>query len=103
MEIFPSSDEREYEFPVGVSYSGRSRSIAVNGLDNEAAKVAEVRPESERSRSGRTGVRLHPATARWQLGRLVRVSMEAACGFIRVPSGELIYFAMQDVIAGGGG
>lgn len=49
------------------------------------------------------GGRLRATTKGWQLGRLVRISAEAACGFIRVSSGELIYFAMQDVIAGGGG
>ena len=61
-------------------------------------------PATTRSaRIDRGGNRLKPATARWQLGRLVRVSVEASCGFIRVPSGELIYFAMQDVVSGGGG
>lgn len=91
----------------------------MNGLDNEtlqfvsegceaaggeyagvATGMNEVR---DAAKSDRTGVRLRPVTARWQLGRLVRVSVEAACGFIRVPSGELIYFAMQDVVSGGGG
>ena len=72
----------------------------MNGLDNDAAKAAET---SNAPQAPRSGVRARPVTVRWQLGRLVRVSVEAACGFIRVPSGELIYFAMQDVDAGGGG
>ena len=81
----------------------------MNGLENEAALTAEtttsipVATPSPLAAAPRTGARLRPVTARWQLGRLVRVSVEAACGFIRVPSGELIYFAMQDVVSGGGG
>lgn|GEM_PF-5514209 len=74
----------------------------MNGLENEAAPAAETTTSSSAA-PARTGSRLRPVTARWQLGRLVRVSVEAACGFIRVPSGELIYFAMQDVVSGGGG
>ncbi len=81
----------------------------MNALENEAAVAAETQEGRQvaalaiESASTRTGARLRPVTARWQLGRLVRVSVEAACGFIRVPSGELIYFAMQDVVSGGGG
>ncbi len=74
----------------------------MNGLENDAAKAAET-SSSPQGPAPRSGVRGRPVTARWELGRLVRVSVEAACGFIRVPSGELIYFAMQDVDAGGGG
>jgi len=49
----------------------------------------------------RAGGRCQSTTLSWRLGRLVRVSIDAACGFIRVPSGELIYFALQDLAAGG--
>jgi hypothetical protein len=41
-------------------------------------------------------------STRWQLGRIVRVSLEAACGFIRDSAGELVYFGMEDVVAGPG-
>lgn len=85
----------------------------MNGLENEVPLAAETMTSSnvpfaqpavaDGAVPPRTGTRLRPVTARWQLGRLVRVSVEAACGFIRVPSGELIYFAMQDVVSGGGG
>lgn len=50
----------------------------------------------------RPGGRSRSVTARWQVGRLVRVSLAAGCGFIRVPSGELIYFTMDDVDPAGG-
>ena len=72
----------------------------MNGLDNETANPDKA--DSERQHD-RAAARVQPTTTRWQLGRLVRVSVEAACGFIRVPTGELVYFAMQDVVAGGGG
>lgn len=85
----------------------------MNGLENEAAMAVETLEGREAAalametstapRLDRAGSRQRPVTTRWQLGRLVRVSVEAACGFIRVPSGELIYFAMQDVVSGGGG
>jgi hypothetical protein len=81
--------------------SGSVEEYNVNGLENETAKANESAAETLPFE--RRGGRKRPVTKRWQLGRLARVSMEAACGFIRVPSGELIYFAMQDVIAGGGG
>jgi len=80
------------------------------GKDGDAARVAvggtEVSAGPNTTRTARVDRgqnRLKPVTTRWQLGRLVRVSVEASCGFIRVPSGELIYFAMQDVVNGGGG
>lgn len=69
----------------------------MDGVSDET--VAEVDARGGPARY--TGAR-SKATTGWQLGRLVRVSVEAACGFIRVSSGELIYFAMQDVVAGGG-
>lgn len=71
----------------------------MDGVSNETVAEVDTPAESERQASGRVKAK----TASWQLGRLVRVSAEAACGFIRVSSGELVYFAMQDVIAGGGG
>jgi len=69
----------------------------VNGRDDETLTA------NHGARADRAGGRVRPTTTRWQLGRLARVSIEAACGFIRVPSGELIYFAIQDVVSGGGG
>lgn len=69
----------------------------MNGRDDETMTA------SDGAKADRASARVRQTTARWQLGRLARVSIEAACGFIRVPSGELIYFAMQDVVSGGGG
>lgn len=71
----------------------------MDGVSDET--VAEVDTRSGAGRHAEGRVRM--TTKGWQLGRLVRISAEAACGFIRVSSGELIYFAMQDVVAGGGG
>lgn len=72
----------------------------MNGLEDEVAGRVGNDEALQRRRGAE---RKRPITVRWQLGRLVRVSVEAACGFIRAPSGDLIYFEMQDVIAGGGG
>lgn len=54
--------------------------------------------DAPRARSPRT----RTPTSRWQVGRLVKVSLEAACGFIRSANGELVYFAMDDLVAGPG-
>lgn len=56
-------------------------------------EIATPRGDSPRKRAGST---------RWQLGRIVRVSLEAACGFIRDSAGELVYFGMEDVVPGPG-
>lgn len=75
----------------------------MDGVTDDKVRVASAAETIPSERYGRSGGRQQVTTARWQLGHLVRVSVEAACGFIRVPSGELIYFAMQDVVAGGAG
>jgi hypothetical protein len=75
----------------------------VNGLQDETVLSEEPGDIGRITTKERTGARARPVTSRWHLGRLVRVSMEAGCGFIRVPSGEPIYFSMQDVVAGGSG
>ena len=60
------------------------------GHEGDTPVTASARTPNGRQRA---------VTARWQVGRLVRVSIEAGCGFIRPASGELIYFAMDDVVA----
>lgn len=57
--------------------------------------LEETPPRGERPRQ-------RGGSARWQLGRIVRVSLEAACGFIRDGAGELVYFGMEDVVVGPG-
>ncbi|MFO0744373.1 MAG: hypothetical protein U1F43_01700 [Myxococcota bacterium] len=34
------------------------------------------------------------------VGRLVRVAREAGCGFVRGPTGALVYFALVDLAGG---
>lgn len=65
----------------------------VTGPGAALPENATPRGDNPRKRAGST---------RWQLGRIVRVSLEAACGFIRDNAGELVYFGMEDVIAGPG-
>ena len=49
----------------------------------------------------RSGVRRPTVTtARWIIGRLVRVAREAGCGFIRGPSGATLYFSISDLAGG---
>jgi len=86
--------------------AANGRSIRVESQSDDSTSIAsterdegrETVTEATRKPSGRT----RPVTARWQVGRLVRVSLEAACGFIRSASGELIYFAMDDVVSASG-
>ena len=50
-----------------------------------------------KSRSGRRPV---TTTSRWLVGRLIRVARDAGCGFVRAPSGAVVYFALTDLAGG---
>ncbi|MCC6620602.1 MAG: hypothetical protein IT385_05075 [Deltaproteobacteria bacterium] len=65
------------------------------GTEREAAT-----PESFGPRS-RSGIR-RPArtTSRWLIGRLIRIAREAGCGFVRSPSGGIVYFSLADLAGG---
>lgn len=39
-------------------------------------------------------------TSRWVIGRLVKLVREAGCGFVRAPSGALVYFSLVDLTGG---
>lgn len=45
--------------------------------------------------------RVRTTTTRWLVGRIVKVSVEAGCGFLRTQSGDLIYFGLADVAGPG--
>lgn len=61
-------------------------------------ETSSLQEPSPRSNAPRQRV----LSTRWQVGRLVKVSLEAACGFIRDSAGDLVYFAMDDVVTGPG-
>lgn len=44
--------------------------------------------------------RVVQTTSRWLVGRVVKLAREAGCGFVRGPSGAMIYFALADVVGG---
>jgi hypothetical protein len=45
--------------------------------------------------------RTRATTTRWLVGRVVKVSVEAGCGFLRTQAGELVYFALGEVTGQG--
>lgn len=71
-------------------------------MDSESDVMAPGGPLPENPAARADHPRLRAGSTRWQLGRIVRVSLEAACGFIRDGAGELVYFGMEDVVVGPG-
>ena len=60
----------------------------------------EQGPDSKRNR-GAAPRRARATTTHWLVGRGVKVSVEAGCGFLRTQAGDLVYFALADVAGQG--
>ena len=71
-------------------------------MDSESAVIRPEGPELHETPRHTNQPRRRTLSTRWQVGRLVKVSLEATCGFIRDTTGDLVYFAMDDVVAGPG-
>ena len=82
------------------SDDGLAREELPNPRELGTDGTGTVEPQAVRARGGLPRA-TRATTTRWLVGRLVKVSVEAGCGFIRAPSGELIYFALRDVVGDG--
>lgn len=67
-------------------------------IETEDSTPNSTESSAPRSRSGLR--RPARTTARWVVGRLVKIAREAGCGFVRAPSGLLVYFAFADLQGG---
>lgn len=67
-------------------------------IETEDSAPSSIDPNAPRSRSGLR--RPARTTARWVVGRLVKIAREAGCGFVKAPSGALVYFALSDLQGG---